>query len=34
MRGAAVLAVLRAVLGAAVWLAVISLVALAIALSG
>jgi hypothetical protein len=34
MRGAAVAALLRAVLGAAVWLVVISLVALAIALLG
>jgi hypothetical protein len=34
MRGAAVAALLRAVLGAAVWLIVIGLVALAIASSG
>lgn len=34
MRGAAVAALMRAVLGAAVWLVVIALVAIAIALSG
>lgn len=34
MRGAVVAALLRAVLGAAVWLVVISLVALAISLLG
>jgi hypothetical protein len=34
MRGAVVLALMRALLGAAVWLVVITLVALAISLSG